>query len=45
LQLLVSNFQVEDVCDSGEVHALVDQLGDAGQALEVVVTVAARAAI
>ena len=44
-QLAVSGFQIQDVGDAGQIHALVDKFGDPPEALEVVVAVAASAAI
>ena len=42
-QLAVSGFQIQDVGDAGQIHALVDQFGDPPQAVEVIVAVAASA--
>jgi len=44
-QLAVSGFQVQDVSDARQIHALVDKFGDPLEALEVVVAVAASAPI
>ena len=44
-QLAVSGFQIQDVGDAGQIHALVDKFGDPRKALEVVVAVAASASI
>ena len=43
LQLVVSGLQVQDVGDAGQVHALVDQVGDPLKPLEVVVAVTPNA--
>lgn len=36
LQLAVSGFQIQDVDDASQIHALVDKFGDPLEALEVV---------
>ena len=44
-QLAVSGFQIQDVSDAGQIHALLHKFGDPPEAYEVVVAVAASAPI